>query len=67
MYPGPCGPGLIEASLTYLLCNLTGFGIRGLAAPASLKHDLRKSCRIGVSLYPGPRGPGLVEARLASW
>ncbi len=61
-FPGPRGPGLIEALILSAPLMLRRPHFRGRAAPASLKpHSNDTSCTSGLS-FPGPRGPGLIEA-----
>ena len=61
-FPGPSGPGLIEANYCGRILRREAQAFRGLPAPASLKRDVGSHSGRIRSGFPGPSGPGLIEA-----
>ena len=60
-------PGLIEAVMPFGFLSSLGGAIRGVCAPASLKHHvIHYGLGPWVERYPGRMRPGLIEARIVS-
>ena len=66
LFPGPSGPGLIEAQRLHLTSGGGTSYFPGPSGPGLIEASQTLICSRLTSHFPGPSGPGLIEAGFVS-